>query len=100
MKCNECVHKTQISIDRNLADTDRDGKMNINEFSIACKLVNLKLRGFEMPKQLPPTMIASLTSFGTTPTLTPTGSLSPVTLIPAGTLILFQSEILSICPNY
>lgn len=78
-------------IDRNLADTDRDGKMNINEFSIACKLVNLKLRGFEMPKQLPPTMIASLTSFGTTPTLTPSGagSLSPVSVIPAGKLTFF-----------
>ncbi|XP_031632299.1 intersectin-1 [Contarinia nasturtii] len=61
-----------------LADTDRDGKMNIDEFSIACKLVNLKLRGFEMPKQLPPTMIASLKAVGSTPTLTPTGSLSPV----------------------
>lgn len=71
---------------RSLADTDRDGKMDINEFSIACKLVNLKLRGFEIPKQLPPTMIASLRSFGTTPTLTPTGagSLSPVTNIPPG----------------
>lgn len=73
---------------RSLADTDRDGKMDINEFSIACKLVNLKLRGFEIPKQLPPTMIASLKAFGSTPTLTPTGagSLSPVTNVPAGKL--------------
>lgn len=69
-----------------MADTDHDGKMNINEFSIACKLVNLKLRGFEMPKQLPPTMIASLTAFGSTPTLTPTGatSLSNISSIPPG----------------
>lgn len=58
--------------------------MNINEFSIACKLVNLKLRGFEIPKQLPPTMIASLTAYGSTPILTPTGSLSPVTNVPSG----------------
>lgn len=40
-----------------LADTDADGKMNINEFSIACKLINLKLRGFELPKALPPNML-------------------------------------------
>lgn len=54
--------------------------MNINEFSIACKLINLKLRGFEIPKMLPPTLLASLASVGGTPTLTPTGlgALSPV----------------------
>lgn len=39
-----------------MADTDADGKMNINEFSIACKLINLKLRGFEIPKALPPSL--------------------------------------------
>ncbi|XP_073978678.1 dynamin associated protein 160 isoform X3 [Rhodnius prolixus] len=41
-----------------LADTDADGKMNINEFSIACKLINLKLRGFDIPKSLPPALQA------------------------------------------
>ncbi|XP_004521766.1 intersectin-1 isoform X2 [Ceratitis capitata] len=63
-----------------LADTDSDGKMNINEFSIACKLINLKLRGMEVPKVLPPTLLASLTAVGGTPTMTPTGtgSLSPL----------------------
>lgn len=73
---------------RAIADTDRDGKMNINEFSIACKLVNLKLRGFEIPKQLPPTMIASLTAIGSIPTLTPTGasSLSPQQTVQTGIL--------------
>lgn len=71
--------------------------MDINEFSIACKLVNLKLRGFEIPKQLPPTMIASLKSFGTTPTLTPTGagSLSPVTNIPPGKYIKYLLILLN-----
>lgn len=43
-----------------MADTDADGKMDINEFSIACKLINLKLRGFEIPKVLPPSLTASL----------------------------------------
>ncbi|KMQ96409.1 intersectin-2-like isoform x4 protein [Lasius niger] len=48
-----------------LSDTDADGKMNINEFSIACKLINLKLRGFEIPNVLPPILIQSLKSFPT-----------------------------------
>lgn len=54
--------------------------MNINEFSIACKLINLKLRQFEIPKSLPPVLIASLSAVGGTPTLTPSGagSLSPI----------------------
>ncbi|KYQ52515.1 Intersectin-2 [Trachymyrmex zeteki] len=43
-----------------LSDTDADGKMDINEFSIACKLINLKLRGFEIPKVLPPVLVQSL----------------------------------------
>ncbi|CAK9815717.1 ITSN1 [Anthophora quadrimaculata] len=45
-----------------LSDTDSDGKMDINEFSIACKLINLKLRGFEIPKALPSTLVQSLKS--------------------------------------
>lgn len=61
-----------------LADTDSDGKMNINEFSIACKLIYLKLRGLEIPKALPPTLLASLSSAVGTPSITPTGSLSPL----------------------
>lgn len=54
--------------------------MNIDEFSIACKLINLKLRGFEVPPALPPVLLASLSAVGGTPTLTPTGagSLSPL----------------------
>lgn len=50
-----------------MADTDSDGKMNIAEFSIACKLINLKLRGFEVPPCLPPTLLASLTAVHPTP---------------------------------
>uniref|UniRef100_A0AAG5DVJ5 Dynamin-associated protein n=1 Tax=Anopheles atroparvus TaxID=41427 RepID=A0AAG5DVJ5_ANOAO len=61
-----------------LADTDADGRMTLGEFSIACKLINLKLRGFEIPKALPPTLIASLTAVGGTPILTPTSGLSPL----------------------
>ncbi|RZC41355.1 EF-hand 4, SH3 9, Drf FH1 and/or Leu zip domain containing protein, partial [Asbolus verrucosus] len=54
-----------------LADTDADGKMDLNEFSIACKLINLKLRGFEIPKVLPPSLIASLKVSTNTPPAIP-----------------------------
>ncbi|XP_032583300.1 intersectin-2 isoform X3 [Drosophila sechellia] len=60
-----------------LADTDSDGKMNINEFSIACKLINLKLRGMDVPKVLPPSLLSSLTGDAQkTPSMTPRGSTS------------------------
>ncbi|KAF5279390.1 hypothetical protein FQA39_LY05500 [Lamprigera yunnana] len=54
-----------------LADTNADGKMDINEFSIACKLINLKLRGFDIPKMLPPTLIASLRMHTNPPAIPP-----------------------------
>ena len=50
--------------------------MNIIEFSIACKLISSKLRNVEVPKQLPPTLLASLQHIGT-PIRTPTGTMSP-----------------------
>lgn len=65
-----------IFLHRALADTDADGKMNLIEFSIACKLISSKLRHVEVPKQLPPTLIASLQHIGT-PIRTPTGTMSP-----------------------
>ena len=48
-----------------LADMNGDGKMDINEFSIACKLINLKLKGMELPKvlkELPNCLIVHLFS--------------------------------------
>lgn len=33
-----------------------DGKLDFMEFSIACKLINAKLRGFDIPKVLPPNL--------------------------------------------
>lgn len=59
-----------LSSSRALADTDSDGKMDINEFSIACKLINLRLRSFEIPKMLPPVLLASLSVNGGAPTIT------------------------------
>lgn len=51
--------------------------MDLIEFSIACKLISCKLRNVEVPKLLPPTLIASLKHIGT-PIRTPTGAMSPV----------------------
>ncbi len=31
--------------------------MDLNEFSVACKLINLKLKGFELPATLPPSIL-------------------------------------------
>ncbi len=36
-----------------LADVDSDGRMDINEFSIALHLISLKLKGIELPQTLP-----------------------------------------------
>ncbi|XP_048002560.1 intersectin-2-like [Leguminivora glycinivorella] len=43
-----------------LADCNADGKLDLKEFSIACKIINLKLHGIEVPKVLPPSLLGSL----------------------------------------
>jgi hypothetical protein len=40
-----------------MADVNGDGQMDINEFSIACKLITSKLKGIEIPNTLPPQMM-------------------------------------------
>uniref|UniRef100_A0A8C2X5E5 Intersectin-1 n=1 Tax=Cyclopterus lumpus TaxID=8103 RepID=A0A8C2X5E5_CYCLU len=58
-----------------LADMNSDGRMDIHEFSIAMKLIKLKLQGHPLPPALPPSMQqAALTlppqsAFGKTPLL-------------------------------
>ncbi|XP_072946643.1 intersectin-1 [Epargyreus clarus] len=47
-----------------LADTNADGKLDLKEFSIACKIINLKLHNIEIPKTLPPSLLASLSPTG------------------------------------
>ncbi|XP_021964596.1 intersectin-2 isoform X1 [Folsomia candida] len=55
-----------------LADVNCDGKLDINEFSVACKLITMKLKGLEMPPSLPPSLRAVLNASGqTTPILSP-----------------------------
>ncbi len=39
-----------------LADYDADGRMDVNEFSIALHLISLKLKGIELPNVLPPAL--------------------------------------------
>ncbi|XP_062866960.1 intersectin-1 isoform X1 [Trichomycterus rosablanca] len=39
-----------------LADMNKDGKMDMHEFSIAMKLIKLKLQGHPLPPSLPPSM--------------------------------------------
>ncbi|XP_060808200.1 intersectin-1 [Amyelois transitella] len=54
-----------------LADTNADGKLDLREFSIACKIINLKLHGIEIPKVLPPSLLASLSPSGAQKQITP-----------------------------
>lgn len=42
-----------------LADLNGDGMMDLGEFSIACKLIKMKLTGYEVPPQLPASMLAA-----------------------------------------
>ncbi|XP_012284787.1 intersectin-2 isoform X2 [Orussus abietinus] len=60
-----------------LSDTNADGKMDLNEFSIACKLINLKLRGFEIPKTLPPSLVQSLKDIASGNTMNLMGAAVP-----------------------
>lgn len=41
---------------RALADMNNDGRMDQLEFSIAMKLIKLKLQGYQLPSALPPVM--------------------------------------------
>lgn len=77
-----------------MADTDSDGMMNINEFSIACKLINMTLRGHEIPKALPAILLTTLLSAGGTPTMTPTGAGSLSPLDPLKSIVTPQQPIL------
>ncbi|KAK6622584.1 hypothetical protein RUM43_008426 [Polyplax serrata] len=73
-----------------LSDTDSDGRMDINEFSVACKLINLKLRGYQIPSSLPPALKNLANQFAAAVTLEsssanigvlPQGNIPPMTLV-------------------
>lgn len=59
-----------LLVHRALADMNNDGRMDQVEFSIAMKLIKLKLQGYQLPSALPPVMkqqlgaVASAPAFG------------------------------------
>ena len=57
MQKNVVADSLTICFLRGLADVNGDGQMDLNEFSIACKLINMKLKGFELPSALPPSLL-------------------------------------------
>uniref|UniRef100_A0A4W6BLU1 Intersectin-1 n=1 Tax=Lates calcarifer TaxID=8187 RepID=A0A4W6BLU1_LATCA len=73
-----------------LADMNSDGRMDIHEFSIAMKLIKLKLQGHPLPPALPPSMkqpplpLPPQTGFGKTHTKshTPLPGVPPLPLPP------------------
>uniref|UniRef100_A0A0K2SY41 Uncharacterized protein n=1 Tax=Lepeophtheirus salmonis TaxID=72036 RepID=A0A0K2SY41_LEPSM len=58
-----------------LADMDSDGRMSFQEFSIACKLITNTLKGFEVPRGLPPSLLHPL------PMSLPVGGVMPAPAI-------------------
>ncbi|XP_078265824.1 intersectin-1 isoform X3 [Rhinoraja longicauda] len=70
-----------------LADMNNDGKMDQVEFSIAMKLIKLKLQGHPLPSSLPPTMqqipVAVPTQgFANAPVLSTMGTVAPLSMGP------------------
>ncbi|XP_032888315.1 intersectin-1 isoform X6 [Amblyraja radiata] len=72
-----------------LADMNNDGKMDQVEFSIAMKLIKLKLQGHPLPSSLPPTMIQISVAVPTqgygianAPALSTMGTLAPLSMGP------------------
>ncbi|XP_069000257.1 intersectin-1 isoform X2 [Embiotoca jacksoni] len=71
-----------------LADMNSDGRMDIHEFSIAMKLIKLKLQGHPLPPALPPSMkqpplpLAPPPGFGMPPMASIPASLSGVPPLP------------------
>lgn len=51
------LHDNIVLTLRALADTNSDGRMDVYEFSIAMKLIKLKLQGHPLPPTLPSSMI-------------------------------------------
>ncbi|XP_050737308.1 intersectin-1-like isoform X6 [Eriocheir sinensis] len=85
-----------------LSDVDGDGKMDLHEFSIACKLINLKLRGFTLPPTLPASLKQSA-CVGVAASQAPVASVGPSdgTEVPAspGGAVLVGVAGLTGCSN-
>ena len=50
-----------------LADINGDSRMDLNEFSVAFKLINIRLKGVELPQTLPPQMLGQFGHPGSLP---------------------------------
>ncbi|XP_063545212.1 intersectin-2 isoform X3 [Cydia strobilella] len=66
-----------------LADCNADGKLDLKEFSIACKIINLKLHGIEVPKVLPPSLLGSLSPTGPPKQAFPAPAKPPIPPMPS-----------------
>lgn len=64
-----------ISIYRCLSDLDRDGKMTMQEFTVAMHLIQNKLKGIDLPSSLPNSL--KMTSMPTTHPSPKAGNYSP-----------------------
>ncbi|XP_043919490.1 intersectin-2 [Protopterus annectens] len=65
-----------------LADVNKDGKMDQQEFSIAMKLIKLKLQGIHLPTALPPVMKQTPVPSPLTSARFGMGSMPNLTLLP------------------
>lgn len=59
--------KPLVLVCRALADMNNDGRMDQVEFSIAMKLIKLKLQGYQLPSTLPPVMKQQPVAISSTP---------------------------------
>ncbi|XP_023389644.1 intersectin-1 isoform X4 [Pteropus vampyrus] len=68
---------------RALADMNNDGRMDQVEFSIAMKLIKLKLQGYQLPPALPPVMKQQPVAISSTPAFGMGGiaSMPPLTAV-------------------
>ncbi|XP_045858784.1 intersectin-1 isoform X5 [Meles meles] len=74
-----------------LADMNNDGRMDQVEFSIAMKLIKLKLQGYQLPSSLPPVMKQQPVAISSTPAFGIRGiasmpPLTAVTPVPMGSI--------------
>lgn len=55
------IHPFFLLRHRELSDVTRDGQLNVNEFIVACKLIQMKLRGYNIPPILPAPLLELVT---------------------------------------
>ncbi|CAG0894929.1 unnamed protein product [Cyprideis torosa] len=77
----EAFRFTSSMLSKNLSDVNGDGRMDLNEFSIACKLITMKLKGFEIPASLPPALrVLAVPAAPSAPGMVPPSSVPPASI--------------------